>query len=141
MIRDDIKARSIKALKARDGETRKMLANVLARFTEVEKSGKFEGWTEQGQLDVVMAHVKSLKKSISTMEGSDLAATYQKEIDLLADYLPKTLSEAEARPLLEPIAAKANGKLGPYMGMVMKQYKGKIDPGVIRKIGQELGLS
>ena len=141
MIREDIMRRSKEALRARDRETRSALSSILGRFTEKEKSPGFTEWSDEAELAVVKTYVKGLKKSIDMMAGTDVAAQYQKEVNLLVQYMPKTMSEGEIRSLIEPLAAKANGKLGPFMGMVMKQYKGQVDASVVKKIGQELGLS
>ncbi len=84
MIRDEIKARSIAALRARDKATRSLLSGVLGRFGEEEKSAGFSGWTEDAERKLVASYVKSLKGSIEMMAGSDLAASYQAEVDLLA---------------------------------------------------------
>ena len=83
MIRDEIKAKSIAALKAGDKETRSLLSGVLGRFGEEEKSSGFGGWSEDAERKLVASYVKSLKSSMEAMKGSDLAAKYQAEIDLL----------------------------------------------------------
>jgi uncharacterized protein len=141
MIRDDLKQKSITALKARDKQTRAMLGGILAKFLEIEKSGSFTEWTEQAQQDVVSKYVKSLKGSMESLPPGELADKYAVELALLEPYLPQLLDEAATRALIEPLAARANGRLGPFMGMVMKAHKGQVDPGTVRRIGQELGLS
>ena len=139
MIRDDIKARSIAALKARDSETRSRLGGILARFLEVEKSAGFDGWTDAKQQEIVAKYVKQLTASLEAMKGSKVAEAYAGEIALLAPYLPTLLDEAATRELVAPLAEQARG-LGQFMGMVMKSHKGKVDARIVRAIGQELGL-
>ncbi len=140
MILDDLKLQSITALKARDRETRELLGGVIAKFLEVEKSGNFTEWTEQAQRDLVASYVKQLSSSLDALKGTDLAAKYQTEIDLLSPYMPQLMDEAATRELVTPFAERANGRLGPFIGMVMKGHKGKVDPGLVRTIGAELGL-
>jgi uncharacterized protein YqeY len=139
MVRDELKAMSIAALKARDKETRTLLSGMLAKFLEVEKSGKFEGWTEEAQRDLIARHLKQLIGSAKMLAGTELAAQYQKEIDLLAPFGPQLLDEAATRAILEPLVGKVSG-VGPVMGRVMSQYKGKVDPGLVRRLAQEMGL-
>ncbi len=139
MIREDIKSRSIAALKARDSDTRSRLGGILARFLEIEKSTGFDGWTEAREREVVAKYCKQLSASVEAMKGSDVAAAYEAEIALLDRYLPKMLDEAATRALVAPLAEQAGG-LGQFMGLVMKAHKGKVDPKVVRGIGQELGL-
>lgn len=141
MIRDELKQKSIAALRARDKETRALLGGIIARFLEVEKSEGFTEWTEQAQRDVVGKYVKSLRSSFEALPDGDLARRYEAELALLEPYLPQLLDEAATRALVAPLAEKANGRLGPFMGMVMKAHKGSLDPALVRRIGQELGLS
>lgn len=139
MVRDELKALSIAALKSGDKETRGLLSGMLAKFLEVEKSGKFEAWTEQAQQDLVAAHIKQLAGSLKMLEGTDLAAQYQKEIDLLAPFGPQLMDEAATRAILEPLIGQVSG-VGPVMGRVMSQHKGKVDPALVRRLAKELGL-
>ena len=141
MLKEKLQALSKEALKARDRTTRSYLTNVLSKFTEGEKTSGFSGWTKESEEAVIRSYIKGLKKSIQTMSGSEVAEGYEKEVAYLEQFLPKMLSEEETRALATPYAEKANGRLGPFMGMVLKAHKGEVDPGVVRKIGQELGLS
>ena len=139
MIREDIKARSIAALKARDSATRSRLGGILARFLEVEKSAGFDGWTESKEQEIVAKYVKQLSASLEAMKGSKVAEAYAAEIGLLDQYLPKMLDEGATRELVAPLAEQARG-LGQFMGLVMKEHKGKVDPRLVRAIGMDLGL-
>jgi len=140
MIRDEIKAKSIAALKAGDRQTRSLLSGILGRFSEEEKSSGFGGWSEDVERRLIASYVKSLKGSIDAMAGTELAATYQDEIDLLADYLPQLLDEAATRAIVEPLVPECR-VIGQLMGRVMKEHKGKVDPGLVRRIAAEAGLN
>ncbi len=138
-VREEIKARSIAALKARDKDTRARLSGVLGRFTEVEKSGKFDGWTDEKERTVVASYVKALKGAVKDMPGTSLADSYTAEIMLLEPYLPQLLGKEETQKLVEPLIAGCRS-IGQLMGMVMKEHKGKVDPSLVRTIAAELGL-
>ena len=140
MIREQLKAKSIAALKSRDKETRSALTGILARFLEVEKSGNFEGFTEQSERSLVAAYAKSLKSALEQMADGAVADSYRAEIALLEPFMPQLLDEAATRELVTPLAEGARN-LGMFMGSVMKQHKGKVDPTLVRRIGAELGLS
>ncbi len=140
MIRDDIRRRSREALKARDRETRGLLTSILGKFTEVEKASRFDGWTEDLEQEVVARHVKGLRQGIEQMKSGPIVDGYHKEIALLEPYLPTLLDEAATRELVTPIAERARN-IGQFMGMVMKEHRGKVDPKLVRQIGEELGLS
>jgi uncharacterized protein YqeY len=138
-IRDDLKAQSIAALKAGDKLTRVRLGGVLAKFIEAEKAAGFDGWTDAAQQKIVVSYVKQLKGALEQLGDRPLADDYRGEIELLAPYLPKMLSEAETRAIVEPLAADVRG-IGQLMGMVMRGHKGKVDPALVRSIGESLGL-
>jgi uncharacterized protein YqeY len=139
MLKDTFKEKSNEALRSKDTETRRIMNNILSKFLEVEKSGTFTGWTEALEQDTIRAYIKALQKSMEQMKGSPLTESYQREIDVLSAFLPKGLSEDEVRALVAPYAANAKG-LGPFIGAVMKDHRGRIDPEMLRRIGAELGL-
>ena len=139
MVREELKAMSIKALKARDKETRARLSGVLAEFTSAEKDGKFKGWTEEAERTLVAKYVKRLKGSLSELEGTDLGASYAAEIALLEPFTPQLLDEAATRALVEPLVGQVKG-IGPLMGRIMKTHRGKVDPALVRRIAEELGI-
>ena len=140
MIREQLKAQSIAALKSGDKETRALLNGILARFLEEEKSGGFEGFTEQSERTLVSSYVKMVKSGLAQLEEGELADKYRAEIALLEPFMPQLMDEAATRALVTPLAEGARN-LGMFMGSVMKQHKGKVDPAMVRKIGAELGLS
>ncbi len=140
MIREDLKRRSLEALKGRDRETRTLLSSILGKFTETEKASRFQGWTDALEQEVVARHVKGLRQGIEQMKTGPVVDGYLREVALLEPYLPKLLDEAATREIVTPIAEGARN-LGQFMGMVMKQHKGTVDPALVRRIGEELGLS
>jgi uncharacterized protein YqeY len=139
MVRDQIKKMSIDALKARDAETRSLLTGVLSKFTEAEKEAGFAGWDEDKERDVVARYTKVLAAALPEVAGTPLAARYQRELDLLSPFLPQLLDEAATRAIVTPLLDGCKG-LGMLMGRVLKDWKGKVDPAVVRKIAEEAGL-
>ena len=140
MIREQLKAQSIAALKSGDKQTRALLNGILARFLEEEKSAGFKGFTEQSERALVSSYVKMLKSGLEQLNAGELAEKYRAEIALLEPFMPQLLDEAATRDLVTPLAEGARN-LGMFMGSVMKQHKGKVDPALVRRIGSELGLS
>jgi len=140
MVRETIQKQSIEALRARDKKTRSLLGGVLAAFIEAEKKEGFSGFTEASERELVARYVKQLQGAVDQMGDRPIAQGYRDEIALLSPYLPQLLSAAETRELVTPLAEQARG-LGQFMGLDMKEHKGKVDPKIVRAIGQELGLS
>ena len=53
MIRDELKQKSIQALKAGDRGTRAALGGVISAFLDAEKSAGFTGWTEEAERELL----------------------------------------------------------------------------------------
>ena len=73
---------------------------------------------------------------------TDLIEVYNKEIEVLSEYLPKELSDDEIKTLIAQTASEEkieSGKenMGRLMGAVMKKAKGKADGNRIRKAVME----
>jgi len=77
-IRDEIKAMSIAALKARDAETRSRLGGILSRFGEVEKGKGFDGWSEERERAVVASYVKQLKGALGDMAARSRSTSWRR---------------------------------------------------------------
>jgi len=139
MVREQIKAMSIQALRDRDKVTRARLSGVLADFTAREKDADFTGWTEQSEREIVGRYSKRLLSSLKDLKGTELGDSYEAEAALLEPFGPQLLDEAATRALLEPLVGKVKG-VGPVMGRIMKTHKGLVDPSLVRKLAAELGL-
>ena len=139
MILEQLRKMSTDALKAGDKATRQRLSGVLAKFIEEEKTGQFQGWTEDKERDVVARYVKFLEGAIAEMGDRPLAADYRAEVALLKQFLPQMLDEAGTRALIEPLLGQCKG-IGQLMGLVMKEHKGKVDAALVKRIAGEMGL-
>lgn len=81
------------------------------------------------ELDVAIKHVKKLKDSLETYpQENPMRAKIEAEINFLAPYLPKPLTEEEVVDVIKGIISKLDQ---PQMGMVMKELtpivKGRFD--------------
>lgn len=139
MLKDTFREQSNQALKNKDVETRKVMNNIVSKFLEVEKSGTFTGWTEALEQDTVRSYIKSLQKAIEQIKTGPVVEGYQREIDMLATYLPKQMDEAETRALVESLLPNARG-MGQLMGLVMKNHRERANPELVKRIATELGL-
>jgi uncharacterized protein len=90
--------------------------------------------TEDEFLAVLTREVKTRRESVEAYEKggrADLAAKEQAEIDILTEYLPQPLSEAEIGALIdEAIAATGASSardLGKVMGWLTPRTRGRAD--------------
>lgn len=80
-------------------------------------------------LDVVKKQVKTHKESIEafTKAGrTELAEKEQAELEILAVFLPKELTDDELRSIVSAVVQETDGlEFGPRMGKVMAAVKGQ----------------
>ncbi len=124
MLLDEIKAQMFKAMKAGDTTTKEVLRVAVGEITTDQAR---EGRT--GDDDEARALVKKLVKSIeeTLAQTTDVAqmATLKKEVEVLSQFLPKTLSEDDVVALLAPVAegVRAAANDGAATGVAMKHLK------------------
>jgi uncharacterized protein YqeY len=94
--------------------------------------------TEDEFLAVLTREVKTRRESVDAYtkaERPDLAAKEQSEIDVLAEYLPQALTEAEIQALVtEAVAATGAASardLGKVMGWLSPRTRGRADGKVV----------
>lgn len=96
-------------------------------------------------LDVLAKAVKTRLESIAQFEKgdrADLVAKERAEIEVLQGYLPRQMSEADARAAVRMLASElsisAKKDLGQLMKAAMTRYKGQIDGKLAQRIAGEL---
>ena len=94
--------------------------------------------TDDEYLGVLTREVKTRRESVEayTKGGrADLAAKEQSEIDILAEYLPQALSEAEIDGLVDEAIAATGATsardLGKVMGWLAPKTRGRADGKVV----------
>ena len=131
MIRDDIKAATITAMKAKDKERtatlRQISAKIKDRDIEERNSGK-EIDDDALVTSVLQKMAKQRRESIEmyAQGGRDeLAAKEQAELDLIEEFLPQMMSEAETQAAIEAIKTETGASSMKDMGAVMGALKAK----------------
>lgn len=126
-ITDDIK----KAMLAKD----KSRLDALRYF----KSMLIENKTSKApivEMDVLIKHVKKLKDSLENFPAeNEIRKKTEVEISILAEYLPKQLSEEEVRAMITSIISS---NPGINAGLVMKELSPKIKGQFDSKLANEM---
>ena len=129
MIRDDIKAAQVAAMKAgektRLGTIRLMLAKIKDRDIEL-RTGTAPVDDNVLVTDVLQKMVKQRRESISMYEQGgrqELADIEATEVAVIEDFLPAQLSEAEATAAIAAIVAELGAASLKDMGRVMAAVK------------------
>jgi len=116
-------------------------ASLLARTAE----GGGAEMSEEAEIKLLQKLVKQRKDSIEIFEKqnrTDLAIKEKEEVEVIEQYLPKQLDEAELRGIIAGIIKEtgvtASSGLGQVMGIASKQLAGKADGKTISAIVKEL---
>ena len=133
------------AMKARD-EIRKNTVNLARAAVKQHEVDHRVELDDQGIIEILTKQVKMRKDALSDFEKAgrtDLLDAYNREIEILMEYLPKQLSEEEITEIVKATAAKlgiegGRQNMGKLIGAVMPKVKGVADGGVVRKIVEGL---
>ncbi|HML36703.1 MAG TPA: GatB/YqeY domain-containing protein [Bacillota bacterium] len=133
------------AMKAKD-EIRKNTVNLArAAIKQYEVDNRAE-LDDQGVLEILTKQVKMRKDALSDFEKAgrtDLLEAYNREIEILMEYLPKQLTEEEVTEIVKATAAElgiegGRQNMGKLIGAVMPKVKGVADGGLVKKITEGL---
>lgn len=128
-INDDMKA----AMKARDSQRLSAIRLLLAAMKQKEVDERIE-LDDAAITAVIDKMLKQRRDSLSQYEAAgraDLAAKEQAEIDVLTQYMPTPLTEAEIDALIEQAitdsGASGAAAMGKVVGLVRPQVMGRAD--------------
>ena len=132
LAKDEKGLRALRAIKA---------AILLAKTAE----GGGSEMSEDAEIKLLQKLVKQRKDSIEIFEKqnrADLAIKEKEEVEVIEQYLPKQLDEAELRTIIAGIIKESGvtalSGLGQVMGIASKQLAGKADGKTISTIVKEL---
>jgi len=141
-LHTDIKGQMIEAMKAREVLKLGVIRGLLSSFTNENVSKKRkpdEELSDEEVLNVIGRAVKQRKDSIEQFEKggrSDLAESEKVELAILETYLPAQMSREE---IFTYVKSKVESekpekdKKNQFMGMIMKELKGKADGMVVKE--------
>jgi len=144
MIRDDIKAAQVAAMKAGDKEKLAAIRLILAAIKNRDidaRTGKAAGDDDALMVEVLTKMAKQRRESIDMYDKggrAELAAQERGELAVIEDFMPAMMSGDEAKAAVVKIVADL-GAAGPKdMGKVMAEVKarhaGKIDMSTVSGI-------
>jgi len=129
MIRDDIKAAQVTAMKAGDKEARAAISLIQAaiknRDIEV-RTGTAPADDDVLVVEVLQKMVKQRRESIAMYEQGgrpELAEAEAREVAVIERFLPQQMSEAETSATIESIKAELGATGMKDMGRVMAELK------------------
>jgi uncharacterized protein len=129
MIRDDIKAAQIVAMKGGDTQTRdttRLIQSALKNRDIEARTGKAPDDDDVLVVEVLQKMIKQRRESIEMFEKGgrpELAANEAAEVVVIERFLPAQLSEADTAALIEGIKAEIGASSVKDMGRVMAVLK------------------
>jgi len=138
MLRDDIKAAQISAMKGGDKERTAALRMISAKIKDrdIENRGKEAGDDDALVMDVLQKMGKQRRESIQMYEegGRDeLAAAEKSELAVIEEYLPAQMDDAAMAAAIEAIKAETGAEgmkdMGKVMGLLKQRHGGEMDMG------------
>jgi len=147
-LHDQIQKQMIEALKAKEEVRLSVLRGLLTAFTNelvATKRKPNEKLKDEEVLKVIKRAVKQREDSIEQFtKGNrpELAEVEQKELEVLATYLPETMGkdkiEKIAKAKKEELGIDDKTKMGMLMGAVMKETKGEADGKDVKDVVESL---
>ena len=135
-LADDI----IKSMKAHDIERVKVLRNVQAVIKQIEIDRQTQ-LDDSDVLDVLQKQLKQRQESLTIFTDNnrnDLAEKEQFEIDIINQFMPAQMDDAEIAALVNAeIAAQGATSMrdmGAVMGVLKTKTAGRADPAIISKL-------
>ena len=149
-LKDRLRADLTTAIKARDELRSSTLRMVLTAITNAEVAGKeARELSDEDVLGVLSSEAKRRREAATAFADGgreEMAAKEAAEGEVIAEYLPTPLTEAEIAALVtaavEQTGAAGEGMraMGKVMGVVTPQVKGRADGGVVAaEVRKQLG--
>ncbi|AAZ18083.1 conserved hypothetical protein [Psychrobacter arcticus 273-4] len=128
------------SMKARELERVKVLRNVQAVIKQIEIDRRTE-LDDAEVLEILQKQLKQRHESLTifTENGrDDLATKEQFEIDIINEYMPKQMDDAELAALVSAEIAEQGATsmrdMGSVMGILKSKTAGRADPALISKL-------
>lgn len=147
MIHKEIKSQIIESMRAKDTLRLETLRGLQASFSNelIAKKSNEQFLKDEDVLIIIKRAVKQRKDSIEQFEKGgrkDLAKKEKDELNILESFLPQMMSEEEIKKVvkakLENSGSIDKAKQGQFIGMIIKELKGKADGSDVKKIVDDI---
>lgn len=149
-LKDRLRADLTASIKARDEVRSSTLRMVLTAITNAEVAGKqARELTDDDVIGVLSSEAKKRREAATAFTDggrAEMAAKEAAEAEVIAQYLPTPLTDAEIADLVTAAIAQtgaaADGMkaMGKVMGVVTPQVKGRADGGAVAaEVRRQLG--
>jgi uncharacterized protein YqeY len=149
-LKDRLRTDLTAAIKSRDEVRSSTLRMVLSAITNAEVAGKqARELTDDDVIGVLTSEAKKRREAAEAFDAAgrtESAAKERAESEVIADYLPEQLSEAEIKDLVTStiatlgVAGEGMRAMGKVMGALQPQTKGRADGATVSaEVRRQLG--
>lgn len=138
---DEVRADMVKAMKAKDKDTKETLSMLLAALKN-KAIDKREDLTPEEETQVILKEIKQTKETLdmTLADRTEIIEECNKRLAVLEQYAPKMMDEAEIKEVVASVLAEmgldaptAKDK-GKIMKNLMPKVKGKADGKLVNEI-------
>ncbi len=138
-LKDRLRSDLNEARRAKDRLRTTVLTTTLSEVRNREIQLGREA-TDEDVVGVIGKAIKQRRESAEQMRSAgraELAEKEEREADLLGEYMPESLGEAEVRRLVREAIGTGATDMGSVMGVLMPRIKGRFDGREANRIVRE----
>ena len=138
-LKSRLKADLITARKGRDKLRTLVISTMLSDVRNMEIDQRVDV-DDDGVIQILSRGIKQRKDASEQMRAAgrdELADVEDEQAAVLKGYLPEGLSEDDVRAIVRQAIADGADQMGPLMGRVMPQIKGRFDGNAANRIVRE----
>ena len=127
------------ARKQRDKARTLVLSTIISDIRNKEIDDRAEA-DDDGVVQVLTRGIKQRKDAAQQFRDArrdELAEVEEAQAEVLSEYLPEGLSEDEVRALVRQAIAEGADQMGPLMGRIMPEIRGRFDGKEANRIVRE----
>jgi hypothetical protein len=143
-LRDRLDEELKAAMRSNDAVRRDALRMVLAAVQRAEKEGKHQ-LSDEEMLGVLTRELKVRHESVDTFRAGgreDLVVKEEAAIAVVSEFMPRPLSEAELRALVDQAIAETGASsprdIGKVMGWLSPRTRGRADGKLVSQLVTQL---
>lgn len=138
-IKKNVSAAVKDAMRAKDKPRLSVLRTIMAEFKKIEVDERIE--LDDARVLIVLDRMVKQRKDSATQfeqaERPELAEVEHAEINVIQDFLPQALTDAEIEKIVSDAVsqtgASAMADMGKVMALVKPQVQGRADMGAVSK--------
>ena len=138
---DEVRADMVKAMKAKDKDTKETLSMLLAALKN-KAIDKRADLTQEEETQVILKEIKQTKETLdmTPADRTEIIEECNKRLAVLEQYAPKMMDEAEIKEVVASVLAEMglDAPTAKHKGKIMKnlmpKVKGKADGKLVNEI-------